>query len=1056
MGKKRNCKHVESEPDVTVEDGYKIVARTPEVPAKRLKTSPSTHHQLGVGTRISVWWPNYKRYYLGTTKKYRCADDRCFIVYDDGDKLWTDLSTAKYKVVLDDMNESNDASQIQVGSRVRVYWDRDGRFHLGRVTRKHKSNPEWWYVEYYNGESIAWVDFGQTIFRLVNGTSKKLSSTAQKKHAHHAESSVSETQKEQKILQRKAASRKELKSPLKQEDGNKNHPQLQIGDRLEIWWEDDQAYYAGCIIKKRKKVKPFLIAYDDGDTEWLDLREETYRLLPCTTKSGRQPEDNSRKKLETTEKEHCAVLESAVGKQKARGKVPSKKKWRGRASKAIEQIDPKTGEVVAVFASQTLAASETGIYRRSIWNVLQQGAKLAGGYSWRYCPDSRKPTCRRKTGDCRINNTDTLASIHSTKSSEDCDDDSSISSWCDDDTNESGRDSVNLSDETSTFAADDSTDEMETEVTHRHSPRQGISAVLLKNKKSQIDSTNADDKDIEEHLLGITRARESKVTATLSSPKQTKAPKAVEQIDAQTGKVVAVFESQSLAAKKTGIHLRSIWNALRQDSKLAGGYFWKYSEYKRKPNAASMDSSGGSDRCGKDFEHSTDNDEPLDAEIDFLCHSDESSALVEDEDADDDTKAKILSIGSNDHEDSHVCKDGALECPDLSLLKVGSEIAVWWDGDRKYYPAQIKEVRSKAKKQFYVEYKDDSFREWIDLRSERFQLLPLPQKTGTKHALVESQFTISCQLCDQVQVGSSVNVWWHDDATFYSAVVKQIQKDRQKQFLLLYDDDGMEEWIDLRKEKFQLLSANTAENCSNEKCVGKTTLSRRTSNRRCICTPTLHEGSHQSDSSTTDNHDQLEISEIEKTSGSRKWDRAATVSLQQRSNAPKAVEQIDAETGKVVAVFESQSLAAKKTGIHLRSIWNALRQDSKQAGGHFWRYRIDNNDLNQPRFHDDEQKRSMSAASNQNGEQSVCGGSCVLRVDGNSRDDVLVNETRTTHSLESAELDVDVMNSVLTSSNRNDNQGESHPLSFNSQFSNEWENRYKIFIGTKAGSTTAT
>ena len=59
----------------------------------------------------------------------------------------------------------------------------------------------------------------------------------------------------------------------------------------------------------------------------------------------------------------------------------------------------------------------------------------------------------------------------------------------------------------------------------------------------------------------------SRVAETLGKP--------VEQIDTQTGVVIAVFPSQSEAGRKTGIDSRRINKAVRGKAKTAGGYLWR-------------------------------------------------------------------------------------------------------------------------------------------------------------------------------------------------------------------------------------------------------------------------------------------------------------------------------------------------------------------------------------------------------------------------------------------------------------------------------------------------
>lgn len=49
----------------------------------------------------------------------------------------------------------------------------------------------------------------------------------------------------------------------------------------------------------------------------------------------------------------------------------------------IEQIDPKTGEVVAVFQSVADAIKYTDATKNTIYKALNNRGKLAGGYLWR-------------------------------------------------------------------------------------------------------------------------------------------------------------------------------------------------------------------------------------------------------------------------------------------------------------------------------------------------------------------------------------------------------------------------------------------------------------------------------------------------------------------------------------------------------------------------------------------------------------------------------------------------------------------------------------------------
>jgi hypothetical protein len=57
------------------------------------------------------------------------------------------------------------------------------------------------------------------------------------------------------------------------------YEQIEIGSRLAIHWPDDGTYYGATVIKKRNQEERFCLEYDDGDVEWTDLSERTFRLL---------------------------------------------------------------------------------------------------------------------------------------------------------------------------------------------------------------------------------------------------------------------------------------------------------------------------------------------------------------------------------------------------------------------------------------------------------------------------------------------------------------------------------------------------------------------------------------------------------------------------------------------------------------------------------------------------------------------------------------------------------------------------------------------------------
>jgi len=76
-----------------------------------------------------------------------------------------------------------------------------------------------------------------------------------------------------------------------------------VGDRVEVWWASQQRYFLGTVIKEcAKPEKQFLVEYDDGEKEWLDFDVEQFRIVPATTKRKSTVDRESSKKRKTTKK----------------------------------------------------------------------------------------------------------------------------------------------------------------------------------------------------------------------------------------------------------------------------------------------------------------------------------------------------------------------------------------------------------------------------------------------------------------------------------------------------------------------------------------------------------------------------------------------------------------------------------------------------------------------------------------------------------------------------------------------------------------------------------
>jgi hypothetical protein len=68
---------------------------------------------------------------------------------------------------------------------------------------------------------------------------------------------------------------------------------VQIGSRVEVLWSDDEEYYRATVTQEQmNKKRPLSLVYDDGDSEWVDLRQHKFRLVegaPYSSDSQKYP-----------------------------------------------------------------------------------------------------------------------------------------------------------------------------------------------------------------------------------------------------------------------------------------------------------------------------------------------------------------------------------------------------------------------------------------------------------------------------------------------------------------------------------------------------------------------------------------------------------------------------------------------------------------------------------------------------------------------------------------------------------------------------------------------
>jgi hypothetical protein len=319
-GKRRNKILVEVDSDKDCSDiDVKAVEASPDVSA------------VTVGSRVSVWWPADRRHYKGIVTKERQGKNPFFLEYDDGEKEWINFSEHNFRLQSETklqraerlkkrlayMSELSSSAtgpksstdlQVEVGSRVSVFWPEERRYYEGTMTRqRNKKNP--FFVEYDDGEK-EWMDFREHRVRILDKIPVNV------EHCELGE--------ERPLKQRRIDS-----SGLQTPSCALRCGKVEVGTRISVWWSGDEAYFDGTVTRMRideRSKKPFHVEYDDGDNEWIDLALHTFRLLGESGGDLESTNDNKDAASRQGVATNADVAESRQSPKKSRSRTAAKKK----------------------------------------------------------------------------------------------------------------------------------------------------------------------------------------------------------------------------------------------------------------------------------------------------------------------------------------------------------------------------------------------------------------------------------------------------------------------------------------------------------------------------------------------------------------------------------------------------------------------------------------------------------------------------------------------------------------------------------------------------------
>jgi len=169
-------------------------------------------------------------------------------------------------------------------------------------------------------------------------------------------------------------------------------------------------------------------------------------------------------------------------------------------------------------------------------------------------------------------------------------------------------------------------------------------------------------------------------------------------------------------------------------------------------------------------------------------------------------------------------------------ITVGTRVAVYWEGDSKYYEGKVTKERKTGKKRHYLEYDDGEAAHWIDFKEHWVRVLPdrtpkkrkksngppvaaaaaarsSPKRKERENSAKEppkgaqkDRAAAQAKVLAKIKVGSRVEIWWAGDDCYYKGTVT-LEGKQKNRFFVEYDD-GEEEWVNFSRQAFHLLPTN--------------------------------------------------------------------------------------------------------------------------------------------------------------------------------------------------------------------------------------------------------
>ncbi|GKY98859.1 hypothetical protein MPSEU_000841900 [Mayamaea pseudoterrestris] len=280
------------------------------------KTKLYEFPQIKVGIRLYVWWESHSHWFVATVTQIKPLRERPhFLEYEDGDKEWLDLQRKRFMLhpspcgSIKQKNGSSRKGKIMESKRSRAesfdsesgLEDTYSSDELDDVSETLPTSDTRQGRDNVNAKALAEkrnVDASKKTERRLPRDTSDCGMNTEKQHSRRVpRSSLDESKaktgrvgdqivadverekasKAQKPKKRNA--RGTFHEPANDKEARKSIATIREGSRVSVWWDGEAAFFTGTISLVREGKRPFLLDYDDGDREWVDLMSERFRVL---------------------------------------------------------------------------------------------------------------------------------------------------------------------------------------------------------------------------------------------------------------------------------------------------------------------------------------------------------------------------------------------------------------------------------------------------------------------------------------------------------------------------------------------------------------------------------------------------------------------------------------------------------------------------------------------------------------------------------------------------------------------------------------------------------